>query len=86
MCLAIPMQVAAVEGYRARCTARGAEREVSLFLLQDQAVVPGDYLLVHAGWGIGKVDAEQAREVWELFDRLEGPAAGGPGAPAPPVP
>ena len=36
MCLGIPMQVVAIDGYLARCSAKGVERDVSLFLLQEQ--------------------------------------------------
>ena len=36
VCLGIPMQVVAIDGYLARCTAKGVERDVSLFLLQDE--------------------------------------------------
>jgi hydrogenase expression/formation protein HypC len=38
MCLGIPMQIIAVDGYLARCSAKEIEREVSLFLLQDDPV------------------------------------------------
>ncbi len=72
MCLAIPMQVSAVNGLNARCSAWGIEREVSLFLLQDEAVAPGDYLLIHVGYAIQKIDAEQAKESLELFNQAAG--------------
>jgi hydrogenase expression/formation protein HypC len=70
MCLAIPMQVTAVDGYLARCSARGVEREVSLFLLQDQAVAVGDCVLVHVGYAIQKTTPEEARSAWELYDQI----------------
>jgi len=70
MCLAIPMQVVSTEGFVARCTAKGVEREVSLFLLQDQDVSPGDYIVVHVGYAIQKMSSEDARSAWDLFDRM----------------
>lgn len=70
MCLAIPMEITRVDGYDARCAARGVERDVSLFLLQGEPLVPGDFVLVHVGYAIQKISAEEARESWELFDLL----------------
>lgn len=70
MCLAIPMQVVALDGFVARCQAKGIERDVSLFMLQDEAVMPGDYVMVHVGYAIQKVSEQDARSSWELFDRM----------------
>jgi hydrogenase expression/formation protein HypC len=70
MCLAVPMQVQSVEEFSARCEAKGVEREVSLFMLQDETVEPGDYVLVHVGYAIQKVTEEEAASSWELFDQV----------------
>lgn len=70
MCLGIPMQVMAVDGYRARCSAQGVEREVSLFMLQDESVTVGDFVLVHVGYAIQKMTPQGARSAWELFDEM----------------
>jgi len=70
MCLGIPMEVLAIDGYRARCSAKSIEREVSLFLLQDQAIAVGDFVLVHVGYAIQKMQAQEARSVWELYDAV----------------
>ena len=70
MCLGIAMQVVAVEGYNARCEAKGVQREVSLFLLQDETVQVGDYVMVHVGYAIQKITEQEARSIWEVFDEL----------------
>ncbi len=70
MCLAVPMQITHLNGFDARCSARGVERDVSLFLLQDDTLQVGDYVLIHVGYAIQKLSAEQARETWELFDQI----------------
>jgi hydrogenase expression/formation protein HypC len=70
MCLAIPMEITAVDGFRARCQAQGVEREVSLFLLQDETVERGDFVLVHVGYAIQRLTPQQARSTWELLDQL----------------
>jgi hydrogenase expression/formation protein HypC len=70
MCLAIPMQVKVVEGFVARCEAKGIERDVNLFLLGEDGVETGDFVLVHVGYAIQKVSADEARSAWELFDEI----------------
>ena len=70
MCLGIAMQVVAVNGYNARCEAKGVQREVSLFLLQEEPVQPGDHVLVHVGYAIQKISAQEARSTWEALDEL----------------
>ena len=70
MCLAVPMQITHLDGFDARCSARGVERDVSLFLLQGEPVNIGDYVLIHVGYAIQKLSAEQAQSTWELFDQI----------------
>lgn len=80
MCLAIPMQVIAIEGFSARCQAKGVERDVNLFMLQDDSVRPGDYVMVHVGYAIQKMTPQEAQSAWELFDQiLDDTSAGGAG-------
>ncbi len=64
------MQVLSAEGSIARCTAKGVEREVSLFLLQDQPIASGDFVVVHVGYALQKITPQQARSAWELYDRM----------------
>ncbi len=70
MCLAIPMQIVEVDGFNARCEAKGVERQVSLFMMQDEKVEPGDYVMVHVGYAIQKVSPQDAQSAWELFDQV----------------
>jgi hydrogenase expression/formation protein HypC len=70
MCLGIPMEVVAVDGYLARCSAQGIERDVSLFLLQDEPVTIGEYVMVHVGYAIQKMTPQEARSTWELYDEV----------------
>ena len=70
MCLAVPMQIESIDGFQCTCAARGIEREVSLFLLQGEELAPGDHVLVHVGYAIQKVSAEDAAASWELFDEV----------------
>ena len=70
MCLAIPMEVIEIDGFVARCEAKGVERDVSLFMMQDEEIRPGDFLMVHVGYAIQKVSPQEARSAWELFDQV----------------
>ena len=70
MCLAVPMKIRSVDGYQAVCEARGIEREISLFMMQGEAIAPGDHVLVHVGYAIQKVSEEEARLTWDLFDEI----------------
>lgn len=70
MCLAIPMQITQINGFEARCSARGVAREVSLFMLQDESISVGDWVLIHVGYALQKISAAEAWESWELFDQL----------------
>ena len=64
------MQIKSIEGYTARCEAKGVEREVSLFMMQDEALAIDDYVLVHVGYAIQRMSEEEARTTWELFDQM----------------
>lgn len=70
MCLGIPMQIQSVDGFLARCTAKGAEREVNLFMLQDETIGVGDYVVVHLGHAISRMTAEEAACAWEIYDAI----------------
>ncbi len=70
MCLAVPRQVKTIHDFQCVCEARGIEREVSLFMLQGEDIVPGDHVLVHVGYAIQKVSAQEAASSWELFDQI----------------
>jgi hydrogenase expression/formation protein HypC len=69
MCLAIPAKVISVEGTYAKVTVEDVEYTASLLLLND--VVPGDYIMLHAGFAIEKVDQEEAAETLQLLLDLE---------------
>ncbi len=70
MCLAVPMKITAIDGFLCSCEARGIEREVSLFMMQGEDLNIGDNILVHVGYAIQKVSAQEAAESWELFDEI----------------
>jgi hydrogenase expression/formation protein HypC len=72
MCLGIPMRIVEVDGFNARCEAKGVERDISLFMLQHEEVVPGDFVMVHVGYAIQKMTEQEALSAWELYDEVLG--------------
>ncbi len=69
MCLAIPSQIISIENTRAVVDVSGARRNVSILLLPDEVNV-GDYVLVHAGFAIQKIDEEAAKESYRLLEMM----------------
>jgi len=69
MCLAVPTLVLRTDGMTATVDAYGARRDVSLLLLPEE-VSAGDYVLVHAGFAIQKLDKETAGETLSLLDEI----------------
>ncbi len=67
------MKIIAIDGFNARCEAKGVERDVSLFIMQHEAVEVGDFVMVHVGYAIQKMTPQEARSTWELFDQILGP-------------
>jgi len=68
MCLAVPMKIITIEGFSAIVEAGGVSREINLRLLEDSQV--GDYVLVHAGFAIEKIDEQEAKETLELMQQI----------------
>lgn len=64
------MQIESVDGFVARCQAKGIYRDVSLFMMQDEPPQIGDFVMVHVGYAIQKVTEADARSAWELFDQI----------------
>lgn len=70
MCLAIPMKVLAIDQFMARCEAKGVERDVSLFMIQNELVQVGDYVVVHVGYAIQKMTESDALTTWQIYDEM----------------
>ena len=70
MCLGIPMQIKSIEGYTARCEAKGVQRDVSLFMMQEEPLEIDDYVVVHVGYAIQKITPEEAQTAWEMYDQM----------------
>jgi hydrogenase expression/formation protein HypC len=69
MCLAIPSEIVEIRDKMATIDVAGIRREVSLLLLPEEASI-GDFVLVHAGFAIHKIDQEAAEEALKLIREL----------------
>jgi hydrogenase expression/formation protein HypC len=69
MCLALPGKIIEIQGKIGIIEMMGVRREVSMELILDYKV--GDYVLVHAGCAITKVDEEEAQKTIEIFSELK---------------
>lgn len=68
MCLGIPMRVKKIKGKLARVEAGGLLRQINIQMLPKTK--RGDYVLVHAGFAIQKVDPKMAKETLRLIDEI----------------
>ncbi len=63
MCLGIPGEVIEILPDRpdlARVSVSGVRRAINIGLLDDEKVVPGDWVLIHVGFALSKIDEEEA--------------------------
>ena len=69
MCLAIPARVVELlPGQQAVVDLSGVRKQVSIALVDDAQL--GDYVIVHVGYAIGKIDPEEAERTLALFAEL----------------
>jgi hydrogenase expression/formation protein HypC len=77
MCLAIPARIVErLEGEEATIDLGGVRKRVSLALVPEAAA--GDYVIVHVGYAISRLDPEEAQKTLALFAQLDGAAEGAP--------
>ncbi|GHR12996.1 hydrogenase assembly protein HupF [Helicobacter pylori] len=69
MCLAIPSKVIAINNNVALLETLGVQREASLDLMGESVKV-GDYVLLHIGYVMSKIDEKEALESIELYQEM----------------
>jgi len=68
MCLGIPSKIISIENLKATIDVYGAQRDISLMLLEDEVKI-GDYVIVHAGFAIQKLQEDIAKETLGYFNQ-----------------
>lgn len=68
MCLSIPAKIISIDGNMAEVSTGGAVFKAGLHLIEDARV--GDYILLHAGFAIQKINESDAAETLRFFEEM----------------
>ena len=69
MCLAVPAEVVELlDDEQALVNFGGVSKSISISLVDDLQV--GDYVIVHTGYALNKIDAEEAKKTLQLFEEM----------------
>ena len=71
MCLSIPARVDSIEGDMATCTVGESSYNASLELISNENVKVGNYVLIHTGFALQKLDTEDALETLRTFEEFK---------------
>lgn len=69
MCVGVPMKVVSIDGDDIVAEVDGVRRSASLMMLGDEVKV-GDFLIIHAGFAISRLDEDEARETIRLMKEV----------------
>jgi len=69
MCLGVPMQILEINDDMVVAEIDGVQREASLMMLGEPVVV-GDYVIVHAGFAISRIDPAEAEETLRIMREI----------------
>ena len=69
MCLAVPMKLTAIDGATGTVEQAGVRTTVGLDFIDSPQV--GDYLVIHAGFAISRIDEEEAKQPLDLFRQID---------------
>lgn len=69
MCVAVPMKVVEVDGDKIRAELGGITKDARLDIVDERPEV-GDYVIIHAGFALHRIDPEEARITLELWKEM----------------
>ena len=73
MCLGIPGQIVEIMDKTlqiAKADVSGVKRPVSIALLAEEGIKPGDWVLIHVGFAMSKIDEGEAQETMKLLQNM----------------
>jgi hydrogenase expression/formation protein HypC len=72
MCLAIPGQIVRLipDSDLATADVSGIKRNINIGLINDQEVAPGDWVLIHVGFAMSRIDEQEARASLQFLETL----------------
>lgn len=68
MCLGIPMEIASIQGSKAVVQTGGLKRTINIEMVPEARV--GDYVIVHTGFAIERLDEAKAKETLRLINEI----------------
>ena len=74
MCLAIPLKISEIQGKEAMAELEGVKQKIRIDFIKNLKV--GDYVIVHAGFALERLDEEQAKANIELIKEVTDAALG----------
>ena len=73
MCLGIPGEVVELldeNRHLAKVEVAGVRRNINILLLEDEGLAPGDWVLIHVGFAMAKIDEAEAQEALEMLRQM----------------
>jgi hydrogenase expression/formation protein HypC len=71
MCLGIPGEIVELgDTDLAKVEVSGVRRNVNIGLLEDEKLVPGDWVLIHVGFALSKIDEDEAKAAMEFLEGI----------------
>ena len=73
MCLGIPGQIIDIvddENHIAKVNVSGVKRNVSIALVRPEGIAPGDWVLIHVGFAMSKIDEVEAQETMKVLQLM----------------
>ncbi len=70
MCVGVPMKVIDINYPSGVAEAKGVKRDIGLQLLAENEIAIGDFVIVHVGFAIEKLDKKQAEDIWRMLDDI----------------
>ena len=73
MCLGIPGEIVSIHTDRpdlATVDVSGVRRAINIGLLEDEGIVPGDWILIHVGFALSKIDEKEAQAAMEFLEGI----------------
>lgn len=70
MCVGVPMKIIDINYPSGIAEAKGVRRNIGLQLLPEEEIKVGDYVVVHVGFAIEKLDKEQADNIWTELEEI----------------
>jgi hydrogenase expression/formation protein HypC len=71
MCLGIPGEIVELgDTDLAKVEVSGVRRNINIGLLEDEKLVPGDWVLIHVGFALSKIDEDEAKAAMEFLEGI----------------